>query len=209
MTLGRIYAQVTSTVSELGDADLSRVSRCQGWTVGDVLYHLLLDARRALVTFASPATGAPDVDAVTYWKSFHPNADGYAHHAKHVRIVTSAYPEGALGREWRDTSAAAVRAAEACPHPLVTTQGHILRTEDFINTLTFEATVHYLDMTVDLPTAPLPDLKPVREILDGLLGSTTPWDDLTYTLKGTGRQPLTDADREALGDKATRFPLTG
>lgn len=208
MTLGEIYAQV-SELSALPDEDLSRSSRCRGWTVGDVLYHLLLDARRALVTFASPASGEADVDAVTYWKSFQPGGPGYANHEKHVRVVTAAYPSGALGREWRDTSAAAVRAASACPHDRVTTQGHILRTADFTETLVFEATIHYLDMTVDLPDRPLPDLTPTRRVLDGLLGAPVPWDDLTYALKGTGRDPLTEADREALGDKASRFPLTG
>lgn len=207
MSLAGIYGQVSEVVSGLPDADLSRPSRCLGWTAGDVLYHLLLDARRALVTFASPATGSPDVDEVTYWRSFHPG--GPTGHTKHVRIVASSYPEGALGREWRDTSSAAVRAAAACPHDRVTTQGHILRTEDFIETLVFEATIHYLDMTVDLPSSPVPELAPVRHVLDGLLGGEVPWDDLTYALKGTGRRPLTEEDREALGDKASRFPLTG
>jgi hypothetical protein len=33
------------------------------------------------------------------------------------------------------------------------------------------------------------------------------WDDATYALKGTGRLPLTDADREILGTQAERLPL--
>jgi hypothetical protein len=207
--LDAIYGQISDVVSVLGPADLWRPSRCTGWTVGDVLYHQLLDARRALVTFASPADGPPDVDEITYWPAFQPGDDGSAAHAQHVRIVASAYPDGELGREWRETAAAAVRAAHACPSPLVTTQGHVLRTPDFIATLVFEASVHYLDMTVDLPHAPLPNLGPVRRVLDGLLGSTTEWDDLTYALKGTGRVPLSDDDRAALGSFAERFPLTG
>ncbi|MFL6124937.1 maleylpyruvate isomerase N-terminal domain-containing protein [Actinophytocola sp.] len=207
--LDSVYTLVSDTISTLGPAELQRNSRCAGWTVGDVLYHLLLDARRALVTFASPADGEPDVDEVTYWQAFQPGGDGYARHARHVRIVASAYSDGALGREWRDTAGAAVRAARACPFDLVTTQGHVLRTQHFVATLEFEALVHYLDMTVDLPGSPVPDLAPVRHVLDGLLGSTVPWDDLTYALKGTGRVPLTDDDREELGELAARFPLTG
>ena len=41
----------------------------------------------------------------------------------------------------------------ACPHEFVTTQGHVLRTADFIATLAVEAAVHYLDLTVRLPAA--------------------------------------------------------
>ncbi len=206
--LDAIYGRISDTVSVLGPAELYRPSRCAGWTVGDVLYHQLLDARRALVTFASPGSGEPDVDEVTYWRSFTPDADTDAADARHVRIVASAYPDGALGREWRDTAAAAVRAAEACPHQTVTTQGHVLRTPDFVATLVFEATIHYLDMTPD-GDPPAEALTVVRRVLDGLLDGTVDWDDRTYALKGTGRVPLTDADRRALGGLAERFPLIG
>lgn len=205
--LATIYGLVSDTISHLGPADLLRNSRCAGWTVGDVLYHLLLDARRALVTFASPAEAEPDVDEVTYWQAFEPDPADDTAHAKHVRLVTSAYPDGALGREWRDTAKAAVWAARVNAYDAVTTQGHVLRARDFIATLVFEATIHYLDMTVDLPGSPEPDLKLVRRVLDGLLGATTDWDDRTYALKGTGRLALTDADRAAIGDRAERFPL--
>jgi hypothetical protein len=205
--LATIYGLVSDTISHLGPADLLRNSRCTGWTVGDVLYHLLLDARRALVTFASPAAGEPDVDEVTYWHAFQPG--GGEAHAKHVRIVASAYPDGALGREWRDTAKAAAWAARVNVYDAVTTQGHVLRARDFIATLVFEAAIHYLDMTVDLPGSPEPDLALVRRVLDGLLGTTTEWDDHTYALKATGRVPLTPEDRAALGALAERFPLTG
>lgn len=96
----------------------------------------------------------------------------------------------------------------------MTTQGHVLRTTDFVATLAVEAAVHYLDLTVELPAAPAPDpssLRLVRRVLDGLLGCPVPvdWDDRGYALKGTGRVPLTDEDRTALGALAERFPLFG
>ena len=204
-TLDAIYRDITEHVSGLGPAELLCPSRCAGWTVGDVLYHQLLDARRALVTFASPAAGPADVDEVTYWQGFAPGDDGSAAHARHVRIVASAYADGMLGREWRDTAAAAVRAARDCPHDLVTTQGHVLRTDDFVSTLVFEATIHHLDMTDEPPAQDA--LRLVRRVLDGLLGEPGPdWDDRTYALKATGREPLTDAERAVYGE---RFPLTG
>ena len=47
-------------------------SRCSGWLVADVLFHLLCDAQRALVALvalvalASPASGPPDRDFVKH-----------------------------------------------------------------------------------------------------------------------------------------------
>ena len=96
----------------------------------------------------------------------------------------------------------------------MTTQGHVLRTADFTATLAVEAAVHYLDLTVGLPSASPPDaaaLALVRRVLDGLLGSPMPgaWDDQTYALKGTGRVPVTEVDRSGIGALADRFPLFG
>jgi Mycothiol maleylpyruvate isomerase N-terminal domain len=221
-TLESVYQNVTTLADGLSDADLMLPSRCAGWAIGDVLYHQLLDARRGLRAFASPATDPPDADAVSYWRSYGPDSGEHealgaaqaAAHARHVRIVASAYPPGSLAWEWRETAAAACRAARACPHRAVATQGHVLRTGDFIATLAVEAAVHYLDMTAALPAAPPPDpasLALVRRVLDGLLGAPIPgdWDDVTYALKGTGRLPVAAAERSVIGALADRLPLFG
>jgi hypothetical protein len=216
------YQDLTVVADSLSETDLMQPSLCAGWARADVLYHQLLDARRALRTFASPSAEPPDVDDVEYWRAYSPASDEHetlggaeaAAHARHVRIVASAYPPGALAWEWRETSAAATRAARACPHPAVTTQGHVLRTTDFIATLAVEAAVHYLDVTVGLPSVPAPDaasLALVRRVLDGLLGTPLPgaWDDRTYALKGTGRLEVTAAERLAIGPIADQLPLFG
>ena len=227
--LDAVYRNVTAVAGGLGEADLMRPSRCAGWAVADVLYHELLDARRALRTFASPADQPPDCDDVSYWTDYAPDGDGAsgdaasgsgapghaeesAAHARYVRIAAAAYPPGALAWEWSETAAAAVRAGRACGHQAVTTQGHVLTVADFAATLAVEAAVHYLDLTVALPDAPAPEpasLALVRRVLAGLLGAPLPasWDDVTAALKGTGREALTEADRHALGPSASRFPL--
>ena len=223
--LSAAYQNVTAVAGGLGEADLMRPSRCAGWAVADVLYHQLLDARRALRTFASPSAGPVDCDDVSYWTDYAPaatgdaaagGAPGYADesaaHARYVRIAAAAYPPGALAWEWSETAAAACRAARACGHAAVTTQGHVLTVADFAATLAVEAAVHYLDLTVALPGTPAPDpasLALVRRVLGGLLGAPLPasWDDVTAALKGTGREPLTGADHQALGPLAVRFPL--
>jgi Mycothiol maleylpyruvate isomerase N-terminal domain len=216
------YQNVTALTDRLGEAELMLPSRCTGWAVTDVLYHQLLDARRALRTLASPAPGPADVDAVSYWRHYAPRRDEAgpgpdaesAAHARYVRIAASAYPPGQLAWEWRETAAAACRAARACPHEAVATQGHVLLTADFIATLAVEAAIHYLDLTVLLPASPAPDpgsLALVRRTLDGLLGARVPadWDDISYALKGTGRIPLSETDRDIIGSLADRMPLIG
>jgi hypothetical protein len=218
--LDAMYQKVTTAVSGLGDADLMRPSRCAGWAVADVLYHELLDARRALRTFATPSPAPADRDDVSYWREYAPGSgedsapdgDAAAAHARYVRVAASAYAPGWLVWDWSETSAAARRAAQACGHEHVATQGHVLSVADFAATLAVEAAVHYLDLTVDLPSAPEPDpasLALVRRVLVGLLGAPLPasWDDTTAALKGTGRDPLTGADRQALGPLASAFPL--
>lgn len=218
--LSVVYGQLTAVSSDLGEAELMLPSRCAGWAVADVLFHQMLDARRALRAFATPSEDPPDVDDVTYWRPFSPHhggsgasgSDGAAAHARYVRIAAAAYPPGALAWEWGETAGAACRAARACPYESIGTQGHTLATADFIATLVAEAAVHYLDLTAGLPDAPAPDpvgLAFVRRVLDGLLGGRVPlgWDDRTYALKGTGRLPLADEEHSALAALADRFPL--
>jgi len=220
--LAGAYGKITQLADGLTEANAMLPSRCAGWTVLDVLYHQLLDARRALVTFASPSPDPPGADYVTYWRPYapasgHPAAlggSGAARHARHVRICASAHTAQMLASEWQETSAAALRAARACPYEALATQGHTLPTADFTATLAVEAAIHYLDMTVALPAAPRPDpasLALVRQVLDQLAGSPLPasWDDVTCALKGTGRQPVTQADQPALGPAAGRLPLFG
>src|SRR5437764_1087982 len=80
-TLGRAYGRLTETVQGLSDADFRRETRCPGMPVGPLLVHLLYDAERALIAFASPAAVEPDRDFVTYWKDVPPPArrDGQRH----------------------------------------------------------------------------------------------------------------------------------
>lgn len=214
------YVQVTEAITGLDDASFFRGSRCSGWAVGDVLYHQLLDARRALRTFATPGSGPPDRDDISYWRPFGaggeipPGSNAAAEHARHVRIAASAFTPDKLTWEWTDTAEAACRAARACRYELVATQGHVLRAADFIATLAVESAVHYLDLAYGIadppPSDPIP-LRLVRRVLDGLLAEPLPldWDDETYALKGTGRIALTEADRSSLGPAAELFPLFG
>jgi uncharacterized protein (TIGR03083 family) len=209
------YQAVTDDVGKLGEDELARPSRCRGWSRGDLLFHLLLDAQRALVTFATPATGEPDVDFVSYWAPFRPGTDGYDEHARFVRRVASSYRSDlVIAAQWAETAAAAARAAGLPADSTVATQGHVLLVPDFLATLAVEATIHHLDLAPgdgNLAGPSGPGLAVTRETLDGILGQRVPadWDDVSYVLKATGRAELTDSDHASLGTLATRFPLLG
>jgi uncharacterized protein (TIGR03083 family) len=210
------YQAVTSDAGRLGEDELARPSFCQGWSRADLLFHLLLDAQRALVTFATPAAGEPDVDFVSYWAPFRPGAEGYDEHARLVRRVASSYRSDlVIVALWTETAAAAARAAAALPAGAkLATQGHVLSAADFLATLAVEATIHHLDLAAgdgNLAGPSGPGLAVTRETLDGALGQQVPagWDDVTFVLKATGRAELTDGDRTRLGALAARFPLLG
>jgi uncharacterized protein (TIGR03083 family) len=150
------YQAVTDDVKKLGDDELARPSGCRGWSRGDLLFHLLLDAQRALVTFATPASGEADVDFISYWAPFRPGAEGYAAHARFVRRVASSYRSDlVIAGLWAETAAAAAHAAAALPADVnLATQGHVLVTGDFLATLTVEATIHHLDLVAGMGAWP-------------------------------------------------------
>jgi uncharacterized protein (TIGR03083 family) len=210
------YQAVTDDVKKLDDDALARPSGCRGWSRGDLLFHMLLDAQRALVTFATPSSGEADVDFISYWAPFRPGAEGYAADARFVRRVASSYRSDlVIAGLWAETAAAAAYAAAALAAEVrLATQGHVLLAGDFLATLAVEATVHHVDLVAgdgSLAGPSGPGLAVARETLDGALGEPVPvgWDDVDYVLKATGRAGLTADDRAGLGVLAARFPLLG
>ena len=208
------YRQVTGAVNQLAAPDFRRPTLADGWCVNDLLFHLLLDAQRALVAFATPSAGAPDVDAVTYWHRRTEVEEDDTAHARYVRLSAAAYraPAG-LVQQWTETSEAALRAASAAdPVGSVATQSHVLAVVDFVGTLVVEATIHYVDLAAHLLAAAPADpagLSVVRRTMEALLQAPLPssWSDLECALKGSGRQLLDAKDRQELDDAASRFPL--
>ncbi|GIF71129.1 maleylpyruvate isomerase N-terminal domain-containing protein [Asanoa siamensis] len=212
------YDAITATVLPLSDDDLLRATRCRGWVVADVLHHLLSDAQRALITFASNVPGPSDVDHVSYWSAFPGSPDPVAsrHSAWLTRRAASAFERPtAIAAVWVETAPAAGRAAAAAdPGSFVATQGHVLAVPDFIATLVTEAVVHHLDLCVDLPAAADPPevaLDVAVSTMDGLLSDEVvrpvSWSRTEYLLKASGREALTPRDRLALGEAAGWFPL--
>jgi len=209
------YGDVSAVLSSLTVGEGWEPTGCAGWTPVDLGFHLLSDARRALVTLHTPADGPADTTAVDYWTAWRPPEPGDDEELWSTRIAASVHGglTGIAGRYAETSAAAVVAAGRSDPEAFVRTQGRVLTVADFLSTLVVEAAVHHLDLVVrlDRPGPAAEPLAEVRRVLEGLLGAPLPdgWDDVTAARRGTGREPLTGDDRAALGARAQAFPLFG
>ncbi|MBN1091588.1 maleylpyruvate isomerase N-terminal domain-containing protein [Blastococcus sp. TML/M2B] len=210
------YADLAGLLHDLAaDGEAWAPTGCRGWAVHDLAFHLLGDARRALVGLATPAPGPADRDAVTYWGAWSPPEPGDDEALRRTRAVASTavdFPD--LVEDYAEVAAAVLVAAGRVPAgELVRTQGWVMEVEDLLATLVVEAAVHHLDLVahLDRPGPGPGPLAEVRRVLEGLLDGSLPsrWDDVTAARRGTGREPLTDEDRAELGVRAGAFPLFG
>jgi hypothetical protein len=209
------YRDLSGVLMALSPAEGWQPTGCAGWAAVDLGFHLLGDARRALVALATPAEGSADTDAVTYWRAWRPPAPDDEDELWSTRVAASVQGGfGAVQRRYAEASAAVlVAAGRAAPTDLIRTQGATMTVADLLSTLTVEAAVHHLDLVlhVDRPGPAEEPLGEVRRVLEGLLGAPLPsgWDGATAARRGTGREPLTAGDLAALGTLADRFPLFG
>jgi hypothetical protein len=209
------YGDLSATFGSLTAGEGWEPTGCAGWTVVDLGFHLLSDARRALVALNTPASGPADTTAVSYWTAWQPPEPGDEQELWSTRIAASVHGGlTGIGRRYAETTAAAVVAASRVdPADLVGTQGRVLTVADLLSTLTVEAAIHHLDLVLRLerPGPSAGPLAEVRRVLEGLLGGPLPagWDDVTAARRGTGRDRLTNEDRAELGDRIAAFPLFG
>jgi hypothetical protein len=209
------YRDLSAVLSSLTVEEGWEPTGCAGWTPVDLGFHLLSDARRALVALNSPASGPADTTAVGYWTAWRPPAPGDEEELWSTRVAASVHGGLAgISTRYAEASAAVlVAAGRVAPTDVVTTQGRVLTVADLLSTLTVEAAVHHLDLVLRLerPGPAAAPLAEVRRVLEGLLGRPLPadWDDRTAARRGTGREPLTPTDRAELGDDASAFPLFG
>ena len=206
------YGDLAGLAESLSERDSWCATGCPGWAVRDVVFHLLGDAQRALVSLLTPSDGPADRTAVTYWIDSPGQHDPDSRGLRATRTMASAWGLPYLVETYVLTGAAVLTlAGRVPPDTLVATQGHVLTARDLVATFAVEAAVHHLDLVVELDR-PGPRAEPlalVRRTLDGLLGRPVPvaWDDRTWALAGTGRRPLDAAERQAFGADADRLPL--
>jgi hypothetical protein len=209
------YRDLSAVLSSLSVDEGWEPTGCAGWSPVDLGFHLLSDARRALVALNTPADGPVDTDAVSYWTAWRPPAPGDEEELWSTRVAASVHGglRGIAGRYAETSAAVLVAAGRVSLDDAVGTQGRVLTAADLLSTLTVEAAVHHLDLVLrlDRPGPAAESLAEVRRVLGGLLGRPLPavWDDVTAARRGTAREPLTAEDLAELGDDAGAFPLFG
>jgi hypothetical protein len=138
------YGDLAAVLSSLTVEEGWQPTGCAGWTPVDLGFHLLSDARRALVALNTPAPGPVDTDAVSYWTAWRPPAPGDEEELWSTRIAASVHGglRGIAGRYAETTAAVLVAAGRVELDDPVGTQGRVLTGSDLLSTLTVEAAVH-------------------------------------------------------------------
>ena len=208
------WAALRTSVAELTDEDFAQPSGCTGWLVRDLVCHLVIDAQDVLITLVTPTEAEPTRNAVTYWNiaETRPAGDDPLD-ALTVRLA-AAYEEPRLLKFHLDDvgSAAGRAAALADPALRVSTRDGVLTAGDHLSAYVLEWTLHHLDLIAYLPDAAKPPsegLARSREMLEVIAGAAFPlsFSDKDALLVGTGRRPLTAAEKTELAELAAKLPL--
>ncbi len=196
------YAALIAVVDDLGDDDAWRQTGCLGWSVRDLVFHLHADAVRGLVALHTPADRPSDTDAVSYWRSWGSDAEADEKTRRHTRLEAGIFSWDSLRSRYVEAArAAALALSEADPATVVATQGHALTVADLASTLAVEATLHHVDLVVQLaaPGPPVAGLAEVRRVVGALLDrDLSGWPDERVALVATGRTDPTPGEVEDL-----------
>ncbi|HEX8100327.1 MAG TPA: maleylpyruvate isomerase N-terminal domain-containing protein, partial [Actinomycetota bacterium] len=199
----------------LPEEDFAKPTRLPAWNVKELLGHLYRGIDRTNWALDDDEPVVVDEDAVSYWRRYDPSHDAtdIADRAKEVADRFGSGQE--LAAAWDDLWRRSLgRAATADPGRPMKTWEPVLTLDDFVRTRVLELTVHRADImdALGLPADPSEaGLEITQEILVGLLDADITaipdWNGVDFIEKGTGRRPLSEEDRAALGDLADRFPL--
>jgi hypothetical protein len=204
------YGDLAAVLSSLTVEEGWQPTGCAGWTPVDLGFHLLSDARRALVALNTPAPGPVDTDAVSYWTAWRPPAPGDEEELWSTRIAASVHGglRGIAGRYTETTAAVLVAAGRVDLDDPVGTQGRVLTGSDLLSTLTVEAAVRAATGT------PRPGRRAAGRGAPGAGRAARP--AASGELGRRHRRPARHrpgaadpSDRTELGDAVDAFPLFG
>ena len=216
--------ELSALIADLGDDDWSRPSRCDGWSVKELVAHCEGMMLRLVGANIEPVEGPAESDRVGYY-GYDPDGpregeDPSKTFSEHIRdrVIDEAGDRSA--DELRESLEGAVdgmiaKVRELPADRVIKRSGHPKLTfGEFVATRVLEFGVHSMDIShatlrgekVHPAAVPV-----ITGILDGLLGAKLPksigWDPRTYILTGTGRRHLLSNERYALGPLAEKFPL--
>jgi uncharacterized protein (TIGR03083 family) len=216
--------ELLALVGELVDDEWDRPSRCEGWSVKELVAHCEGMMLRLVGANIEPVDGPAESDRVGYY-TYDPDGPREGENpdqtfSEHIRDRVIDEVGGRTGDELRSSLESATEAmlravGEIDPDRVIKRSGHPkLPFGEFVATRVLEFGVHSMDVGHATMRGERvhPDAIPViTGILDGLLGAPLPkamgWDPRTYILTGTGRRHLLHNERFVLGPLAGKFPL--
>jgi uncharacterized protein (TIGR03083 family) len=222
--LGAQLGDLTALVGELSDEDLTRPTRCPGWTVAELVAHCEGMVLRLVGENAVPVNGEAEIDRVGYYR-YDPDGprEGESSDRTFSEVIRDRVIDEVHGRSGVELRASlehavdgALRGVREIPaERVIKRSGHPRMTfGEFVASRNLEFGVHTMDIAHALgrPECVQPATAAViTGILDGLLGEPVPdslqWDSTAYILIGTGRRELDAGEATALGPLAAAFPL--
>ena len=203
---GAESGRLSEIAAGLDDAAFARPTRCDPWTVAELMFHVAMTMRRLPSMLAAPApSGAAMVSAAGYYRpdqrfSAPTNADRIESARRGAAGLASAAARARDVSKARQQAWAALR--DAPPGRVVQTRhGDLMLLAEFLRTRVLELAVHGLDLAAALDRAPWMTA-PAADVTGDLLmpsaaaaglRAETGWDQVTLIAALTGRQPVTPA----------------
>ncbi|WP_307798353.1 maleylpyruvate isomerase N-terminal domain-containing protein [Actinoplanes flavus] len=211
-TLDAECAAFVHALRALPDHAWERPTRCEPWTVRDVVGHVVTVLGRVPVMVAAAAPASAEVSATGYYRA----DDRFGAEANTERVRVAQAVTGDLATRLADIAAEVrdVCSGEPDDRLVRTRHGDAMLLGDFLLTRIVEAAVHGLDVADAAGVPPWLTETAGERVLGLLFGPA--WresvaalggDPLTVIRTATGRAPVTPTDQQSLEAAGLR-PLT-
>jgi uncharacterized protein (TIGR03083 family) len=205
-------AALVNVLRSLEREDLDRPTNCPPWTLHELVVHITfsIGVPDGLVDAGSQSqAGAP-----AYYRRPERDTDEYrtANVERTRQLAKSVEPDELAPRFVKAWEQARETFADHDGSKRIAAGGMALTVDSYLLTRIMSVAAHGLDVAITLDREPWTTEEALLELhplLTDLLGTDPPehWSRQDLLELGTGRRPLSDADREALGPLAGRFPL--
>jgi uncharacterized protein (TIGR03083 family) len=205
---------LSGVLQSLTPEDLARATNCPPWTLHELVVHIADSITVPDLGIPRPAEGLPPGSAADYYRRPERRTDQYrGSNVERTRTHAAALPPETTAALFRDAWHRTSRAfAESDLDQPIEAAGLAMPLGDYLLTRLMSVAAHGLDVAITLERTPWttqPALKALRPVLVDLLGEVPPitWTDQDLLELGTGRRPLTEIERDALGPLAAQLPL--
>ena len=208
---------LVAVVGGLTAEDFARPTNCPPWNLQELVVHIADSITVGALPPSAPV-GVLAREAADYYRRPERDTEAYRQGnvdrtCAHARAVLAYTTPGQWLEQSADATVTALSAADLDRVVLIKGVGP-MRLADWVRTRVISVAAHGLDVALSLGSPPWTTpaaLHAVHPVLVSLLGALPPvplaWDELALLQTGTGRRPLTSAERRHLGPLAGRFPL--